>query len=100
MERSRLQRAALRWGGLALVAELWVALVFVHTARRHWNLYSAQMVSFDESMNRISQLKPLLFKAPYCLVYLILFVVGVSGVVGWLIASGMREAMAEEPDDQ
>jgi hypothetical protein len=96
MGRKRLQRAALQWGGLALVAEIWVALGFVYTFRRHWDFYSTQLVSLARSADRISQLKPFGFKFPFSAIYFVLMLVGVTGLIGWLTVWGLRDAMAEE----
>lgn len=99
MERKRLQRAALQWGGLAMVAQLWVALVFVRRLLFDWDETRPQLASFAESMNRVSQLKAPALKYPWSGVYFVLFVVGAIVIVGWLTVAGVREAMAPATSD-
>ncbi len=98
MEPERLQRAGLRWGGLALVGQLWVALVFVGWCFSGWEETRRQLVSFAESVDRFSQLKTPALKYPWAGVYFVLFVTGVVAILGWLTISGLREAMAPEPE--
>ncbi|MCU1282805.1 MAG: hypothetical protein JWM53_6351 [bacterium] len=96
MDRKRLQRVAVQWGGLALVAQVWVALVFVRRFLLDWEATRPQLVSFAESMNRFSQLKTPALKYPWGAVYFVLFVAGIVALLGWLALSGLREAMAPE----
>jgi hypothetical protein len=98
MDRERLQRAALRWGGLALVAQLWVALVFVHSVIEVWRSTRPELVSFAESANRFSQLKTPALKYPAAGVYFVLFVTALAALLVWLTVRGLREAMAAEPN--
>ena len=97
MERSRRQRLGLQWGGLALVAQLWVALAFVRRLLADWEATRPQLVSFEQSFARFSQLKTPALKYPTVAVYFALFVVAVVGIIAWLVRDGMREAMAPEP---
>ncbi|HEY2745519.1 MAG TPA: hypothetical protein VGL86_12875 [Polyangia bacterium] len=90
----------MQWGGLALIAELWVALVFVRWARIAWELTRPELTTFAESVNRISQLKSPAFKYPASGVYLLLFVLLMVGVLGWLAFRGIVEAMAPERDSE
>jgi hypothetical protein len=98
MDRKRLQRAALQWGGLALVAQLWVALGFIRRLLLDWEVTRPQLVSFAESVNRFSQLKTPALKYPSAAVYFVLFVAGVVGLLGWLAVEGLRDAMAPEAE--
>jgi hypothetical protein len=98
MERRRRQRLAMQWGGLALVAQLWVALAFVRRFLFDWEVTRPQLVSFTQSMARFSQLKTPALKYPVVAVYFVLFVAAMLVLIGWLGTSGLREAMAPEPE--
>jgi hypothetical protein len=98
MGRRRLQRLALQWGGLVLVAQLWVALIFVNVALDDWTRTKPFLVSFAESVNRFSQLRTPALKYPASGVYFVLFVAGLLTLLGWLVVRGLREAMAPEPE--
>jgi hypothetical protein len=98
MDPRRLQRAGLQWGGLALVAILGVALTFVRTLIDAWHETRPQLVSFEESVNRFSQLKAPELKYPAAAVYFVAFGAALVGLIGWLVVKGLREAMAPEPE--
>jgi hypothetical protein len=87
----------LQWGGLALVAQLWVALGFVRRLLLDWDATKPQLVSFAESVNRFSQLKAPALKYPWAAFYLLLFAGGLAGIIGWMMIAGLRDAMAPEP---
>ena len=98
MERSRLQRSGLQWGGLALVAQLWTALYFVHCWETMWSATQPELASFAQSVDRFSQFKTPALKYPYAAIYFSLFVAALAGLLGWLMVRGLREAMAPEPE--
>jgi hypothetical protein len=101
MDRERLERTALRWGGLALVVQIWIALHFEVVARRYWIDSRRYLVSLHRFAQRVSQLKPAAFKAPWSFVYLGLFVALMTAMVFALWIIGFREALAAgEPDDK
>jgi hypothetical protein len=98
MDRKWVQRATLLWGVLAVATQLWVGLIFVRWFVRSWKDTRPALVSFAQSVNRFSQLKTPALKYPWAGVYFILCVAVIIGLVGWLTISGLREAIAPEPE--
>jgi hypothetical protein len=97
---NRLKRLAVQWGGLALVLQLWVALGFVHYIKLEWETARPKLVSFKDTMDRMSQMKSVVFKYPYIAIYIIAAALLIGGVIAYLTIRGVREAMAPEPDDR
>jgi hypothetical protein len=99
MASDRLRQLAVQWGGLALVAQIWVALSFVQNVPREWQIGHPRLDSPRVIADRISQLKPALFKFPWSALYLgsFLLLILIVTVTLWIV--GMRQAMAPERDD-
>jgi hypothetical protein len=97
METKRLQRAGLRWGGLALVVQLAVGLSFIRTFITVWDGTRPEMVEFRESFNRFSQFKATALKYPLGWIYLVMLAIALAAILGWMTWSGLRQAMAAEP---
>ena len=98
MERKWLRRITLVWGGLAVATQLWVGLIFVRWFVQSWHDTRPHLASFADSVDRFSQLKTPALKYPWSGVYFILCVAGIVGLIGWLTVSGVREAIAPEPE--
>lgn len=99
MDRERLQRLAIQWGALALVAQIWIALLFEQKLREFWNDALEGFGGFAQFCDRISQLKSPPFKAPWSIVYFAIFAILVIAITASLWIYGMRDALAEERRD-
>lgn len=97
MADERLRRLAVEWGGLALCAQLWVALVFVTNARLDVRAFVAQ-IDYATLADRMSQFRPPRFKFPWLTAYAIVFALTMLGVLTVLLVWGLRQAIAPEDE--
>ena len=100
MERKRiLSIAALCAGLLALAWQAAMAAKGVHMLVTFWHETRPKLYAFSESMNRFSQLKPSAFKYPASAVYFVLAALAVVGFLGWLVVTGVRQAVTGDVSD-
>ena len=98
MGRERRQRFALQWGGLALLLQIRMAMLFVQLFRTDREGAALQYTNVQQLANRGSQLKPLAFKFPFVWIYVVAFFGLLAAIVLYLWIAGLRTAMAAEPD--
>ena len=87
-------------GGLALVVQLWLVFRFEQMMRIYWGTVAQRFGGSSALSNRMSQLKPAPFKAPWSWIYFGLFLALTIGVLAWMWSAGIRAAASstdEEP---
>jgi len=97
MRSERPRRALVIAGAVALAVQALVAARFAAVLRAYWREIAPRL-SFATVSERMSQLKPALFKAPWSWLYLALFLAGALGVLGALVAAGVRAAWRGDDD--
>ncbi|MGZ3438379.1 MAG: hypothetical protein ACXVDD_02640 [Polyangia bacterium] len=80
------------------MAQLYVALSFVQNVPHEWNDGKPRLNHPGIIADRISQMKPALFKFPFSAFYLAIFLALTLAITIMLWVRGMRSAMAAEPD--
>jgi len=93
MRPERLRRLAGIFGGIALVVQAWLMLRFEAMMRWYWGLVEHLFGGYTVLSNRMSQLKPALFKAPFSWLYLALFVLLMLVVIVAMWIAGFRAAI-------
>ena len=86
-------------GGVAIAVQIWLVLRFENMARTYFASINDLFGGFAVLSNRISQLKPEPFKAPWSWLYLVLFIATMLATLGWMWVAGLRQALSskEEP---
>jgi hypothetical protein len=95
----RMRRVAGIVGAIAVVIQAWLMLRFEAMMRWYWGLVEHLFGGYTVLSNRMSQLKPALFKAPLSWLYLALFVLLMLVAIVGLWSAGLRAASAP-PDDE
>src|SRR5438067_7478650 len=99
MDRERQRRLAVQLAGLALVAQIWVGFTFEKNLRDYLPESKRSLISYAQFSDRVSQLKPTLFKAPWSYVYLALFLLAMLAVLGGMWIAGLQQALDPDPPD-
>jgi hypothetical protein len=93
----RLRRAALRWGALGLIAQLYFAVGFLGDGLNELHRWTT-LIGTATIKDRMSQMKPAAFKFPFTGIYLSIFAIIAVIVVIALFYVGFKEAFGARAD--
>lgn len=99
MRPERRQLLARLCGIAAIAVQAWLVLRFEAMTRWYWGTIDHLFGGFTVLSNRISQLKPAPFKAPWSWLYLALFTLLMLATLTWMWIAGFREAGSRSSDE-